>query len=185
MTFKKDSMMKASYEQKINWLHNHLPFIKLNHDLITRHMKTANSCITLANTQDSDANFYTAKKMLTAITGSYCTYDVILNIHIFPDQTYPEHLVYSISLTSAEQNFITDTYNDFTDFIINHMGEDSIKFSRKEFLMVKTPQHADFVEKMLNKLILLFLYPDHYKEYNNFFDENAEDDILLIAMAAI
>lgn len=178
-------MMKASYEQKMNWLHHHLPFIKLDHDLITRYMKTANSCITLANTQDSDANFYTSKKMLNTITESYCTYDVILNIHIFPDQTCPDHLVYSITITSAERNFITETYNDAGDFIDKHMGEDSIKFSRKEFLMVKTPKHADFVETMLNKLILLFLYPRHYQEYDNFFDEKTEDDITLIAMAAI
>jgi len=177
--------MRASYEQKIDWLHNHLPFIKLDHDLITRHMKTANSCITLANTQDSNANFYTPKKMLNAITETYCTYDVILNIHIFPDQTNPENLVYSITMTSAERNFITETYNDCMDYIVKKMGEDSVKFSRKEFLMVQTPQHADFVETMLNKLILLFLYPRHYQEYDNFFDEKVEDDITLIAMVAI
>lgn len=178
-------MKKANYEQKINWLSEHLPFLKLDPDLLTINMKTANSCITLANTQDSDADFYLSKKMADAITGTYCTYAIILNIHIFPDQTNPDHLVYSLTLMSAEQNFITHTYNQCIDFIAQQMKEDCIKFSVKEFLMVKTPEHEAFVESILNKFILLFYYPKYYQDYNNFFDEKAEDDITLMSMEAI
>jgi len=184
-TFKKDSTMKPSYEQKMNWLHNHMPFIKLDHDLLTKNMKTANSFVSMAGTQCADSNFYLPKKMADAIVGKYCTYNIILNIDIFPDETNREHWVYSLTLTSAEQNFVTDTYNQCIDFIAQQMKEDCIKFSRKEFLMIKSEAHQEFVEAMLNKLILLFSYPKYYQEYDNFFDENAEDDMTLMAMAAI
>lgn len=177
--------MKPSYEQKMNWLHQHMPFVKLDHDLLTKNMKTANSFISLAGTQCADANFYLPKKMARAIVGNDCTYDIILNIDIFPDETNREHWVYSLTLYSAEQNFVSDTYNQCIDFIAQQMSEDCIKFSRKEFLMTKTEHHEAFVEAILNKLILLFTCPKYYQEYNNFFDETAEDDITLMAMAAI
>lgn len=129
--------MKPTYDQKMNWLAEHLPFIKLDNDLLIKNMKTAHSCITLTNTKNSDANFYLPKKMANAINGTTCTYDIILNINIFPDQTYPDHLVYSLSLMSAEQNFVTTTYNQCINFICQEMKESCIKFSAKEFLMIK------------------------------------------------
>lgn len=184
-TFKKDSMMKASYEQKMNWLHNHMPFIKLDHDLLIKNMKMANSFVSLAGTQCADANFYLPKKMADAIVGQNCTYNIILNIDIFPDETNRNHWVYSFTMTSAEKNFVTDTYNKCIDFISQQMKEDCIKFSRKEFLMIKSESHKKFVEAMINKLILLFTYPKYYQEYDNFFDEKAEDDITLMSMVTI
>lgn len=177
--------MKPTYDQKMNWLAEHLPFIKLDNNLLIKNMKTAHSCITLTNTKNSDANFYLPKKMANAINGTTCTYDIILNINIFPDQTYPDHLVYSLSLMSAEQNFVTTTYNQCINFICHEMKESCIKFSAKEFLMIKTPEHEEFVEAMLNKFILLFTYPKYYQDFDNFLDEKAEDDLTLMSMATI
>lgn len=178
--------MKASYNDKLSWLNDHLPFIKLDHDLIINHMKSANSYITLANTLDANASFYVSKKMADNITGENCTYNIILNIHIFPDQTNIDNLIYSLTITSAKHNFISDIYANSSKHIGTLISKDDIiRFSDKEFLMINSPESKPIIEEMLNKLILLFCYPTYYKAYDNFFDENAEDDITLIAMAYI
>jgi len=178
--------MKASYTDKLNWLNDYLPFIKLNHDLIISHMKSANSCITLANTLDANASFYVSKKMADNITGENCTYNIILNIHIFQDQTNIDNLIYSLTITSAKPNFISEIYANISKYIEKIINKDDIiRFSDKEFLMINSQESKQIIEEILNKLILLFCYPTYYKEYDNFFNENANDDITLIAMASI
>lgn len=175
-----------TYDEKIKWINDYLPFIKLDHDIVVENMKISTTTQKENNKFHADAMFGLSNRMLDLIAGEKCTYNILLSIHIFPDRTNPKNLMYSTRICSAKSNFILETYTNSISYIEKNINpDDFIFFSDKEFIMIRSPDSTLFVEEMLNKLILLFCYPSYYKTYNNFFMEKAEDDIKLIAMASI
>lgn len=177
--------MINNYNEKIKWLEKYLPFLKIDFDIIAKNIKSSKDMITLDGTNNADLNIYLSNPMCDAILGKNTSYNVILSINVFNNIQNKDEVMYSISLISAEENFITHAISQYVDKMEIELDENMIKFSQKEFVMIKNEFHQSYIEKALNKMILLFTYASYYVEHNNFFDETVENDITLISMVDI
>lgn len=110
-------------------------------------------------------------------------YSLQMKLMTYPSQLDNQKQLYNIRILSNQQNhhishFLTKELN-----LLDLMNlQDFDRFHESEFTLTLEKSNSMIIEKIINKIILFFIYPIYYMEKGNLFEGCPLDDVKIIKM---